>query len=158
MRDALLPTGYVPLLTGDPRELQNLLRTHRPHLVLLDLRLPGADGIELLQSVPELADLPVIFLSGYCREEMVARALELGAVDYTVKPFSPTELTARVRAALRRRADPEAFRLGELEIRYEQRRVRVAGRLVTLTATELGAALLRRRPKGASASGMARAT
>ena len=44
VRDALLPAGYVPLLTGDPRELQDLLRTHRPHLVLLDLRLPGADG------------------------------------------------------------------------------------------------------------------
>ena len=88
VRDALLPAGYVPLLTGDPRELQDLLRTHRPHLlVLLDLRLPGADGIELLQSVPELADLPVIFLSGYGREEMVARALELGAVDYIAKPF-----------------------------------------------------------------------
>ncbi len=135
-RDALLAAGYVPLLTGDPRELPDLLRTHRPQLVLLDRMLPGADGIELLQNVPELADLPVIFLSGYGWDATVARALELGAADYIVKPFTPTELTARVGAALRRRVEPEAFRLGELTIHYGQRRVQVAGRAVELTATE----------------------
>ena len=81
--------------------------------------LPGADGIELLEHVPALADLPVIFLSGYGRDETIARALDLGAADYIVKPFSPTELTARVRAALRRRAEPEPFVLDDLVIHYE---------------------------------------
>ena len=136
VRDALVAAGYAPLLTGDPRELTDLLKTHRPQLVLLDLLLPGTDGIELLQHVPELSDLPVIFISGYGRDETVARALELGAADYIVKPFSPTELTARVRAALRRRAEPEPFLLDDLAIHYEQRRVQVAGRPVPLTATE----------------------
>ena len=94
--------------------------------------MPGVDGIELLEQIPE----PVIFISGYGRDETIARALEFGAADYIVKPFSPTELTARVRAALRRRAEPEPFVLHDLEIHYEQRRVQVAGRPVQLTATE----------------------
>ena len=98
--------------------------------------LPGTDGIELMQTVPELSDLPVIFISGYGRDETIARALEGGADDYVVKPFSPTELTARIRAALRRRANPAPFVLGDLAIDYERRRVSVAGRPVTLTATE----------------------
>ena len=76
--------------------------------------LPGTDGIQLMQTVPELADLPVIFISGYGRDETIARALEAGADDYIVKPFSPTELTARIRAVLRRRAAPVPFALGPL--------------------------------------------
>ena len=136
VRDALAAGGYAPLLTGDPEELPIMVRTHRPRLVLLDLRLPGADGIELMESAVELADLPVIFISAYGRDETIARALDAGAADYIVKPFSPTELTARVRAALRRRDAPEPFLLGELAIHYDERRVTVAGRSVELTATE----------------------
>ena len=136
VRDALAAADYAPLVTGDPDELPGLIRTRRPRLVLLDLRLPGTDGIELMERIPELADLPVIFISAYGRDETIARALDSGAADYLVKPFSPTELTARVRAALRRRAEPEPFLLGELAIDYDQRRVTVAGRPVELTATE----------------------
>ena len=98
--------------------------------------LPGTDGITLMRTVPELGDLPVIFISGYGRDETIARALEAGADDYIVKPFSPTELTARIRAALRRRSNPTPFVLGDLAIDYDRRRVSVAGRPVTLTATE----------------------
>ena len=136
VRDALAGSEYAPLVTGDPQELPGLIRTERPRLVLLDLVLPGTDGIELMERVPELADLPVIFISGYGRDETIARALEAGAADYIVKPFSPTELTARIRAALRRRAEPEPYLLSDLAIHYEQRRVSVAGRAVQLTATE----------------------
>ena len=136
VRDTLAEAGYAPLVTGDPRELSRILRTEKPRLVLLDLMLPGTDGIQLMQTVPELADLPVIFISGYGRDETIARALEAGADDYIVKPFSPTELTARIRAALRRRAGPVPFALGALAIDYDQRRVTVAGRRVELTATE----------------------
>ena len=136
VRDTLAAAGYVPLVTGDPGELPELLRTRKPQLVLLDLMLPGTDGIELMGRIPELADLPVIFLSGYRRDETIARALETGAADYIVKPFSPTELTARVQAALRRQAGPEAFVLGDLAIDYARRRVTVGGRVVQLTATE----------------------
>ena len=136
VRDALEAVGYVPIMTGDPGEVPELLRVKKPALVLLDLMLPGADGIELMESVPELADVPVIFISAYGRDETVARALESGAADYIAKPFSPTELAARVRAALRVRAEPKPFVLGDLEIHYERRRVNVAGHGVRLTARE----------------------
>ena len=103
VRDALANAGYLPLVTGDHRELPRIVQTEKPRLVVLDLVLPGTDGIELMENVPELIDLPVIFISGYRRDETIARALEIGAADYLVKPFSPTELTARIRAVLRRR-------------------------------------------------------
>ena len=122
--------------TGDPDGLAGLIRAEKPRLVLLDLMLPGTDGIELMKQVPQLADLPVIFISGYGRDETIARAFESGAADYIVKPFSPTELVARVQAALRSRAEPEAFVHGELAVDYGLRRVSVAGREVALTATE----------------------
>ena len=118
------------------RARSRFIRSEKPRLVLLDLILPGQDGIALMQEVPELADLPVIFISGYGRDETVARALESGAVDYIVKPFSPTELVARVRAALRRHEEPKPFELGDLAIDYERRRVTVGGEPVVLTATE----------------------
>ena len=125
--DVLAEAGYAPVVAGDPAELADLISTHRPRLVLLGLLLPGTDGIELMECVPELADLPVIFISAYGGDETVARALDAGAVDYIVKPFSPSELTARVRAALRWRAGPEPFVLGQLTIHYDQRPGRRGG-------------------------------
>ena len=136
VRGALTEARYDPIVTGDPHEVSHLVKTRHPKLVLLDLILPGIDGIELMERLPELADLPVIFISGYGRDETIARALEKGAEDYIVKPFSPTELVARIRAALRRRTEPEPFLLEALAIDYEQRHVTVAGRQVRLTATE----------------------
>ena len=136
VRDALDGAGYATIVTGDSDELPGIIQAEKPHLVLLDLVLPGADGIELMESVPELADLPVVFISAYGKDETIARALERGAVDYIVKPFSVTELTARVGAALRRRIKLEPFVLGDLAIQYEQRRVTVAARPVELTASE----------------------
>ena len=136
VRDALSRAGYSPIVTGDYRELSRIIREEKPHLILLDLLLPGTDGIELMENVPGMADLPVIFISAYGRDETIAKALERGAVDYIVKPFSATELTARIRAALRRRTELEPFVLGALVIQYEQRQVTVASRPVQLTATE----------------------
>ena len=136
VRDAVAEAGYVPIVTGDPEEVARLIRLHRPGLVLLDLLLPGTDGIALMERVPELTDLPVIFISAYGRDETIVRALDAGAADYIVKPFSPSELTARIRAALRHMAGSRPFALGELTIRYDQRRVAVKGRPVQLTATE----------------------
>ena len=136
VRDALVGEGYAPLVAADHHRLSELMETERPALVVLDLILPGTDGIELMETVPGLADLPVIFISGYGRDETIARALEAGAEDYIVKPFSPTELTARIGAALRRRAEPDPFVLGALAIDYAHRRVTLDGREVELTATE----------------------
>ncbi len=142
LRDALTNAGYLPLVSTDPNEALRLVETERPQLVLLDLMLPGSDGIELMQSIHRIADVPVVFLSAYGRDEIIARAFEAGAVDYMVKPFSPTELVARVRSALRRRLAPvqdgptEPFVLGDLTINYAERRVSLAGMPVHLTATE----------------------
>ena len=139
VRDALDKADCAAVLTGDPEEVPHLMRTSSPDLVLLDLVLPGTDGIELMRRVLLLEDVPVIFLSHYGRDETIARALQAGAADYIVKPFSPTELVARIGAALRSRARPmAAYRLGDLTISYDERTVRVCGRTVRLTATEYG--------------------
>ena len=136
VRNTLTAAGYAALVTGDYTELAHIIETEQPDLVLLDLVLPGTDGIQLMERVPALADRPVIFISGYGHDETIARAFEAGAEDYIVKPFAPTELIARVRAALRRRAQPDPFVLGDLAIDYDRRRVSVAGREVALTARE----------------------
>ena len=142
VRDALSRAGYAPIVTTDPDDALRILESDRPRLVLLDLMLPGSDGIELMKSILDIAEVPVIFLSAYGRDEIIARAFEAGATDYMVKPFSPTELVARVRGALRRRmasstGEPsEPFVLGDLVIDYAERRASVAGRAVHLTPTE----------------------
>ena len=141
-RDVLLRAGYAPVVTGDPAEVPRLLSEERPHLALLDLVLAGGDGIQLMHDVLRKADIPVIFVSAYGQEDTVARALDMGAADYVVKPFSPTELAARIRAALRQRLEPSPgepatrHAVGDLSIDYAQRRVTVAGELVDITATE----------------------
>ena len=139
VRDALIQAGYAPLLAGDPEEALRLMETERPHLALLDLMLPGTDGIELMKSLVTIAKVPVIFLSAYGRDETIARAFEMGAVDYMVKPFSSTELAARIGSALRRReaAEPsEPYVLGDLTVDYATRSVTLAGEPVQFTAME----------------------
>ena len=136
VRDALTKAGYAVSVTVEPGEIAGLVRRQRPQLVLHDLMFPEQDGIELMGEVPELSHLPVIFISGYGRDETVMRAFEAGAADYIVKPFSPTELTARVGAALRARAGAAPFVLGALAIDYTRRRVMVDGRAAALTASE----------------------
>ena len=139
VRDALLKSGYTPVVTGDPEEALRLVGEEKPDLVLLDLMLPGTDGIELMKDILGAGDVPVIFLSAYGRDELIARAFDMGAVDYVVKPFSPTELAARIRAALRRRAasEPsEPYVLGDLTIDYAERSVTLAGRPLPLIAME----------------------
>ena len=130
--------GYVPVVTGDPDEALVLLNEHRPELALLDLVLPGSDGIELMKKIIESNDIPIVFISAYGHEDTVARALDNGAADYLVKPFSPTELAARVRAVLRTRTShrSEPFAQGDLRIDYASRRVSIAGNPVKLTRIE----------------------
>ena len=139
IRETLARSGYDPVVTGEPEEALRLVTDENPDLVLLDLMLPGADGIELMKDILDVADVPVIFLSAYGREEVVARAFDMGAADYVVKPFSPTELSARIRATLRRRAasEPaEPYVLGDLVIDYASRSVTLAGRPLELVSME----------------------
>ena len=144
VRDIISKVGYTPLVTGDPEEALRLFGSERPRLVVLDLVLPGSDGIDLMGNMLRIREVPVIFLSAYGREEVIATALDSGATDYMVKPFSPTELTARVRRALRRRGTlssdepPSPFVLGDLTLDYTRRTVSVSGRPVSLTPTEYG--------------------
>ena len=142
VRQALSKAGCTPVVTADPDDAFRLIEESKPHLVLLDLVLPGNDGIELMRDIRMMTDVPIIFLSVYGQEDVIARAFEMGAEDYIVKPFSSTELAARIRAALRRRSAPElavpseTYLLGDLIIDYAQRRVAVAGRPVELTNIE----------------------
>ena len=142
VRDALTTAGFRPVVTADPDEALLLTAEHHPRLALLDLILPERDGTELMEDILAVSRIPVIFLSAYGRDEVVAKVLEQGATDYIVKPFSPTELVARVRAALRRYGQPqhpepaEPFVLGDLTIDYAQRNVTVAGQPAPLTPTE----------------------
>ncbi len=134
--------GYTTFGTGSPDEMVHLLELEHPNLVLMDLMVPGTSGFELMGRVREVSDVPVIFLSANDQEENVVKALDMGADDYIVKPFSSTELIARVEASLRKRqvtgtaAHRQPYRLGDLSINYADRTVTVSDNPVQLSATE----------------------
>ena len=142
LRNILSDHGYRSFGTGNPDEMMRLLEAERPDLVLLDLVLPGASGFELMDRIRDASEVPIIFLSANDQEENVVKALSMGADDYIVKPFSSTELIARVEASLRKRGPSGAakprqpYRLGGLTIDYADRSVTVAGSPVGLSATE----------------------
>ncbi len=139
IRDALVKSGYTAIATGHPGEVPGLIEQQKPHLVLLDLMLPGIDGVDLMQEIRDTRDVPVIFVSAYGQDRLVARAFEMGADDYVVKPFSPTELVARIKAVLRRRSTPEPsmpYATGELRIDYAERLVTLRGVPLDVTAME----------------------
>ncbi|CAN5808958.1 response regulator transcription factor [soil metagenome] len=117
------------------------LADHRPDLVVLDIMLPGTDGLTILRQLRADGDVPVILLTARAEEFDRVLGLELGADDYVVKPFSPRELTARVRTVLRRsRSDvavaAERLRFGPLTVDAQTREVAVDGERITLTPKE----------------------
>ena len=139
IRDTLAQSGYAPVVTGEPERALRLVAEEKPRLVLLDLIFPGTDGTQLMEEILAIADIPVIFLSAHGRDEQIAKAFDMGAADYVVKPFSPTELSARIRAVLRRRAASEPLKpyiRGDLTIDYNEHTVNLAGRPVPLAAME----------------------
>ncbi len=142
VRDVLSKVGYKVTVTADPGEVSRLIENETPHLALLDMMLPGTNGIQLMDLVKDMAKVPVIFLSAYGQDQLIANAFKRGATDYIVKPFSPTELEARIQAALRRQ-DPSSFNppgdpyvQGDLVVDYVRRSVTVAGDPVNLTPLE----------------------
>jgi DNA-binding response OmpR family regulator len=132
--------GFATLEAGDGDYARELIETAAPGLVVLDVMLPGTDGLELCRWIRSRSDLPVIMLTARGEEADRIVGLELGADDYVTKPFSPRELAARVRTVLRRAngsvARPERLAFGEVELDGASRIVTRAGEAVVLTARE----------------------
>lgn len=130
--------GYEVLLSGRGDEGLELALRLRPQVVLLDLMLPGLDGMEVCRRLRECSDVPILILTARVLEEDRLAGFDLGADDYIPKPFSPREVVSRVRAVLRR-ASPEQsglLRHAELELDAERHTLRVGADAVELTATE----------------------
>jgi two-component system, OmpR family, KDP operon response regulator KdpE len=133
--------GYEVLTAEDGAEALKLLAEHTFDLLILDIMMPGPDGLAVLQAARRESTAPVLMLSARGREADKVHALDLGADDYLTKPFGVEELLARVRAALRRadtapRSSPAAYRRGDLEVDFAARRVRLAGADIPLTQKE----------------------
>jgi DNA-binding response OmpR family regulator len=145
--------GYATLEAGDGDAARELLEREWPSLVVLDLMLPGTDGLALCRWIRDRSELPVIMLTARTDEADRIVGLELGADDYVTKPFSPRELVARVRTVLRRGAATghrpgERVRFGDVEIDAAARDVRKQGSALKLTAREFDLLLfLARHPR-----------
>ncbi len=140
VRDYLDRAGFRPAMASNAAVAIDRLGNDRPDLVVLDLGLPDRDGLDVLRLIRNRGTTPVIILTARGDEVDCIVGLELGADDYMVKPFSPSELVARVRAVLRRGRSGETardvFTMGGLQIDYPRMRVSLDGNLVDLTATE----------------------
>jgi DNA-binding response OmpR family regulator len=132
--------GYRTLEAGDGERARELLERDAPSLVVLDVMLPGTDGLALCRWIRSRSDLPVIMLTARGEEADRIVGLELGADDYVTKPFSPRELAARVRTVLRRAkplpVEEPTLNFGDLELDAAAREVTKAGGKVRLTAKE----------------------
>jgi DNA-binding response OmpR family regulator len=141
VRDYLEHAGFDVIVASDGGSALSSARGSKPDLIVLDLGLPGLDGLDVTRELRRTSDVPIVMLTARTDESDRIVGLELGADDYVVKPFSPKELVARVRAVLRRtesaRAEaPDVLRAGEVEMDMLRRRVSVAGSPVDLTPTE----------------------
>jgi two-component system alkaline phosphatase synthesis response regulator PhoP len=139
-RDYLENAGYRVIEAGDGQGALQRAQSEQPDLVVLDLGLPGMDGLDVCRQLRRNSDVPIIMLTARGEESDKLVGLELGADDYIVKPFSPKEMVARVRAVLRRfdRAQEpgDVLRAGQIELDIPRLRLSVAGREVELTPTE----------------------
>ncbi|HSR48368.1 MAG TPA: response regulator transcription factor [Anaerolineales bacterium] len=135
--------GFIVSEAGNGSEALNQVRDRLPDLVLLDVMMPELDGFETLRLLREITQVPVIMLTAKGEEDDRVRGLELGADDYITKPFSPRELSSRVRAVLRRTESPpavpphEPIRVDDrLTLDFDRREVWVEGKQVQLRPTE----------------------
>jgi DNA-binding response OmpR family regulator len=141
VRDYLEHAGFEVAVAGDGEVALAETRRARPDLVVLDLGLPGRDGLDVARSLRRTSNVPIVMLTARGEETDRVVGLELGADDYVVKPFSPRELVARVRAVLRRAeaagaGGTEVLRVADVEVDLPRMRVAVGGRPVELTPTE----------------------
>jgi len=141
VRDYLEHGGFTVLVASDGQAALRTARTGRPDLVVLDLGLPGLDGLDVARALRRDGEVPIIMLTARTEETDKLVGLELGADDYMTKPFSHRELLARIRAVSRRAAaaqtpDQGSVQVGELHIDFGRREVGVGARLVELTPKE----------------------
>ncbi len=134
--------GYKVLTCGDGLEALNLARKSHPDLIVLDLMLPGCNGLEICRKLKDESDVPIIMLTARTTEDDKLRGLNLGADDYVTKPFSPRELAARVRAVIRRLPEetlqrgPVEIKRGALTLNFLNREASVSGKTLQLTPSE----------------------
>lgn len=143
LRQYLESEGFRTLSASDGNSALELVRTHQPDLVVLDIMMPGRDGWSVCREIRSMGTTPVIMLTARAEETDKLLGLELGADDYLTKPFSVRELAARIRTVLRRTKthgdvddNPDRATFGPLEIDSGSSEVIVEGRPVALTATE----------------------
>ena len=142
VRDYLQAAGFEVLVAADGDAALREARAAKPDLVVLDLGLPKRDGIDVIRELRRTSNVPVVILTARGEESDRILGLEMGTDDYVVKPFSPRELVARVRAVLRRSeiaasAPGDIVRAGDLEVDVSRVQATVDGRRVDLTATEV---------------------
>jgi two-component system alkaline phosphatase synthesis response regulator PhoP len=140
VRDYLEHGGFTVLVASDGQSALRSARTGRPDLVVLDLGLPGLDGLDVTRALRRGGQVPIIMLTARAEESDKLVGLELGADDYITKPFSPKELVARVRAVLRRvegmREPADVIRVGDVELDVPRMEARFGSRRVELTKSE----------------------
>jgi two-component system alkaline phosphatase synthesis response regulator PhoP len=152
LRAYLEQSGYSVVSAADGISALAVFQREKPDFIILDLNLPGMDGLEVCRSVRRQAKIPILMLTARVDEADKLLGLELGADDYVVKPFSPREVVARVRTIFRRAegtaAQAEVIRAGDLTIDLEQHSVTVGSRSVELTPTEFDIlVVLARQPR-----------
>ena len=139
-RDYLVRAGFRVISTGDGNQALAMARHERPDLIVLDLMLPGMDGLDVCRTLRRDSEVPIIMLTARVEEADRLIGLELGADDYITKPFSPRELVARVRTVLRRAGgvvrQPGKLRIGDLEIDLEGHHAVRAGKTLELSPIE----------------------
>jgi two-component system alkaline phosphatase synthesis response regulator PhoP len=139
-RDYLERSGFRVIGAAKGQEALTLTRQERPDLVVLDLNLPGMDGLDVCRKLRQESSVPIIMLTARSEEIDRLIGLELGADDYITKPFSPREMVARVKAVLRRTTgesrQPGLIRIADLEIDLNGHSVKRGGEPVTLSRTE----------------------
>jgi DNA-binding response OmpR family regulator len=140
LKSYLAQEGYEVLLASNGQEALYVARHEKPDLIVLDLMMPEMNGYDFMRTYSREATTPIIILTARLEENDKVLGLELGADDYVTKPFSPRELTARVRAVLRRMEKPtieqDLLRSGELQVNRANRNTTVSGRPVDLTPSE----------------------
>ncbi|MFA9406266.1 MAG: response regulator transcription factor [Anaerolineales bacterium] len=150
--DYLEAAGYAVLAADDGISALRIVDESQPDLIILDLGLPGMDGLDVCRELRKKSDLPIIILTARGEESDKLVGLELGADDYITKPFSPKELVARVRAVLRRMekstSDEEIFRVGKVWFDVLKMRLTIDDTAIELTPTEFELLLTLARQPG----------